>query len=105
MQKATEQALSIPGGVSLPQIFIKIHGTQQGPHPGCYTGSEVQMVTLGVLTITLETQAKAFYKGPLNTKQHFIEWVQQRRRANSLAICLFCLKFKCNGNQTQRICN
>jgi len=42
LQKATEQALPIPGAVSLPHIFIKIHGTQQGPHPGCYTGSDVQ---------------------------------------------------------------
>jgi len=31
LQKATEQALSIPGAVSLPEIFIKIRRTQQGP--------------------------------------------------------------------------
>jgi hypothetical protein len=32
--------------------------------------------------------SRHFYKGSVHTKQHFIEWVQQRRRANSLAICL-----------------
>jgi len=42
LQKATEQALPIPGAASLPQISIKIHSTQQGPHPGCSTGGEVQ---------------------------------------------------------------
>jgi len=42
LQKAREQALPIPGAVSLPQILIKIHGTQEGQHPGCSTGSDVQ---------------------------------------------------------------
>jgi hypothetical protein len=42
LQKVTEQALPIPGAVSLSQIFIQIHCTQQGPHPGCYTASDVQ---------------------------------------------------------------
>jgi hypothetical protein len=42
LKKATEQALPIPGALSLPQIFIKIHSTQQGPHPGCYTLNDVQ---------------------------------------------------------------
>jgi len=42
MQKATEHVLPIPVAVNLPQIFSNIHGTQQGPHPGCYTGCDVQ---------------------------------------------------------------
>jgi hypothetical protein len=41
LKKATEQALPIPGAVSLPQIFIKMHIPQQGPHPVCYTDSDV----------------------------------------------------------------
>jgi hypothetical protein len=42
LKKATEQASPIPGAVSLPQIFIKMHIPQQGPYPGCYTGSDIQ---------------------------------------------------------------
>jgi len=47
LQRATEQALPIPRAVSLPQIFIKIHCTQQGPHRRWCTGGDVQWLLEG----------------------------------------------------------
>jgi len=73
LQKATEQALSIPGDVSLPQIFIKIHCTEQAPHPGCHTGSDVQWLLEGFSQVPLKHTPTHFYKGSVNMKQQFIK--------------------------------
>jgi hypothetical protein len=35
-------ALLTPGPRNLPPIFIKVHGTEQGPHPGCHLASARQ---------------------------------------------------------------
>jgi hypothetical protein len=73
LQKATEHALPNPGAVSLPQIFIKIHHTQEGPHPGCYTGSDVQWLLEGFSQVPLRHTPTHFYKGPVNMKKQFIK--------------------------------
>jgi hypothetical protein len=72
LQKATEQALPIPGVVILSQIFIKIHVHNRGH---ILAATQVVMFNgyLGILTSTIKnTHQHIFYKGPVNMKKQFI---------------------------------
>jgi hypothetical protein len=59
-QKATEQALPIPGVVILSQIFIKIHVHNRGH---VLAATQVVMFNgyLGILTSTIKTHTNTFF--------------------------------------------